>query len=109
MTWNTFQKCQELIWSWRTKTGKPAHEWPDSRDPEFQTQMLEAEVVSQDLEKALVVLAAWRESREGVYQGISCLVHLLRNRQNAGMFRSHLSDVDQFPHMAEPDNDYLEC
>ncbi len=103
MTFETFQKCLDVVKFWRSKYGKEDYQWCDSRDPDLQPLLNECEVVSQDLEKALVALAAWRHAEDGVYQSISCIVHLIRNRQTQGRSRSHLDDADQFPGMASPE------
>ena len=108
MTFDIFKTCVDLIKLWRDKSGKQSYEWPDSRDPEFQPFLEEAKVVSQDLEKSMVALAAWREGRSEIYQGMSSIVHLLRNRQDKGMFRSHLTDEDQFPSMSKPEDPRLQ-
>ena len=100
MTFDTFSKCMDLVRFWRSRTGKQDYEWPDSRDPDLQALFEETQVVPQDLEKALVALSAWRSAEDGVYQSISCIVHLIRNRENKGMFRTHVTDKDQFPEMA---------
>lgn len=109
LTFETFQKCVDLVRFWRSRTGKNDWDWPDSRDPEFQTQMYEAGIVSQDLEKSLVALAAYRSCFKSgfisVYQEISVVVHVLRNRHNKGIQRSHLIPdpvKEQFPDMTNP-------
>lgn len=99
MTFENFEKCMDLVKFWRSRTGKHDYQWPDSRDPELQSLFEETECVPQDLERALVALAAWRESDMSVYQTMSSKIHLIRNRESEGMFRSHVTDVDQFPHM----------
>jgi len=99
VTFDTFTKCLDLVRFWRSRTGKTDDQWPDSRDPDLQALFEETQVVPQDLEKALVALAAWRSAEDGVYQSISCIVHLIRNRENKGMFRTHVTDVEQFPRM----------
>jgi hypothetical protein len=99
MTFETFNKCIDLVRFWRSRTGKYDYQWPDSRDPDLLPLFEECDVVSQDLEKALVALAAWRESDMSVYQAMSSKVHLIRNRESIGMLRSHITDEKQFPAM----------
>lgn len=99
MTFDIFSKSMDLVRFWRSRTGKFDYQWPDSRDPDLQSLFEETETVPQDLEKALVALAAWRESDQRVYQSMSSKVHLIRNRENKGMFRSHVTDANQFPGM----------
>jgi hypothetical protein len=103
MTYKDFERCLDVVKFWRSKFGREEYQWPDSRDPDLQPLLNECEVVPQDLEKALVALAAWRHAEDGVYQSISSIVHLIRNRQNQGRYRSHLDDADQFPRMADPE------
>ena len=74
--------------------------WPDSRDPDFREQIAEFKVVPQEVEKALVALAAWRHGSQDVYQGMSAVAKVIVNRQSQGMFRTHATDADQFPLMA---------
>ncbi len=107
MTFEIFEKCINVARFWRSRNNRRDYEWPDSRDPDLVALLEECEVVSQDLEKALVALAAFRHAEDGVYQSISCLVHLIRNRQNEGLFRSHLTDKEQFPRMTEEHNYFL--
>lgn len=107
MNFETFQKSMSFLEKWRTKHDRDANEYPDSRDPEFRDEMLDAGIVSQDLEKSLVALAAWREGKDDVYRGVSAFAHLIRNRTNKGMFRSHLTDEYQFPSMVDPEDDRI--
>lgn len=111
MDYLTFQKNMDLLKSWRGKHSKAENEYPDSRDPDFREELTEAGVVPQDFEKALVALAAWREQFPYSYQGISAMVHLIRNRNNKGMFRSHLvkSEQEQFPSMTNLADDLIEA
>lgn len=106
MNLDTFNKSIQVVKDWRLKHGKKDYEWPDPRDPKFQDELAEAPVVAQDIEKSLVALCAWREMRGDLYQGMSSVVHVIHNRQVAGMFRSHLSDdvtgKNQFSSMTVP-------
>lgn len=109
MTFDTFSKNMDLLKSWRIKHSKTENEYPDSRDPDFREELTEAGVVPQDFEKSLVALAAWREQYPRSYQGVSAMVHLIRNRNNKGMFRSHLIKLDQeqFPSMTDPTHELI--
>jgi len=97
----TFDKCMILIRAWRSRTDQNNNEWPDSRDPSLRELLTEFSVVPQDLEKSMVALAAWREAGEDIYQKMSTITHVIRNRQKQGLFRTHLvsSGLDQFPTM----------
>jgi hypothetical protein len=99
MDFKTFQKSIDLLKSWREK-GHKNFEFPDSRDPDFQTLMADSGVVPQDFEKSLIALCAWREGRQDVYVGQSAIVHVIRNRQKQGQFRSHLTSDPQFASMS---------
>jgi hypothetical protein len=101
MTFDIFQKTMDLIKAWRDRKDKLPSDWPDSRDPEFREIMEEFKVVAQDLEKALIALAAWRHDFEFAYQSMSGIAKVIVNRQNKEMFRTHLVDFDQFPYMGE--------
>lgn len=97
MTFDTFQKSIDFLKDWKSK-----HEgYPDSRDPSIREDLTQAGVIPQDLEKSLAALAAWREGKSGNYFGMSSFAHLIRNRTTKGMFRSHLSDQNQFPGMVK--------
>src|SRR5579862_6415733 len=100
MTFEIFDKCMALVREWRVRNNKRGNEWVDSRDPDCREIMSEFKVVPQDLEKSLIALAAWRHDEEDVYQGMSAITKVIVNRQNIGMFRSHLLDADQFPFTA---------
>ena len=104
MNFDIFQRNIDVVRFWRSKNDREDWSFPDSRDPEFQEQMAEAGVVPQDLEKSLAALCAWREGKSEVYQGMSAILHVLYNRQKRGMHRSHLTEVEQFKTMCEPDN-----
>ena len=99
MNYETFKKNISFIKSWRLKNDKPNWMWPDSRDPEVVEQMADLQVVPQDVEKSMVALAAYREGSTDVYQGMSVIVHVIRNRGASGMFRSHLTQDPQFDSM----------
>ncbi len=106
MTFETFTKCMQVIKEWRAKHGKHDYQWPETRDPFFQEELTNSAVVAQDIEKSLVALCAWREMRGDLYQGMSAVVHVIHNRQVAGMFRSHLDEdvtgKNQFSSMTIP-------
>ena len=102
MTFETFENAINVVRFWRSRTGKYDYQWPDSRDPDLIPLLEECKTVPQDLEKAMVAITAFRSAEDGVYQSISSIVHVIKNRQNKGMIRSHLSDVDQFPEMNSP-------
>lgn len=95
MTLEIFQKCMKVLKTWR-EAGHKNYEWPDSRDPDFHNYLIEGDVVPQDLEKSFLALCAWRTSRGDVYRGMSSVIHVLRNRQNVGMARSHVQQDPQF-------------
>lgn len=102
MDFKTFQKSIDQI-----KKYRETHEgWPDSRDPEFSLQLMDSGVVSQDIEKSLVALISWRLMKDSRYQGISAMVHLIRNRQVKGMTRSHLTEECFQSEDIYPDEDY---
>lgn len=105
MTFECFDKCMILIRAWRSRHNMPDNSWPDSRDPVIVETLLEFGVTSQELEKSMVALAAWREAKEDVYQTTSTLLQVIKNRQLKGDFRGHLSDK-QFPTMSEENLDY---
>jgi hypothetical protein len=109
MTFETFNRSVALVREWRSRSHKTFSEWPDSRDPEFRDIMLEFKVTPQDLEKSFIALAAWRHDIEGVYQLLSAITKVVVNRQNKGMFRTHLVDKDQFPFMADVDSPEVDC
>ena len=106
MDFKTYDKAIKQVLLWREKTGKKDYEWPDSRDPEFSSLLVDSGVTGQDVEKALVALTAWREFRGDQYQGMSACVHVLRNRQAKGQFHSHLQEdvtgKNQFSSMTVP-------
>lgn len=102
MTFETFDRCMLLIRAWRSRGGKEDYKWPDSRDPAITGTLEEFGVVSQDLEKSIVVLAAFREANEDVYQTMSTILQVIKNRQLKGRFRDHITAIDyecQFPTM----------
>src|SRR5215831_19604895 len=102
MTFETFDKCMLLVRAWRTRNGKEDYQWPDSRDPAITSTLEEFGVVPQDLEKSMVVLAAFREAEDDVYQAMSTSLQVIKNRQLKGKLRDHISAVDhecQFPTM----------
>lgn len=102
MTFETFDKCMLLIRTWRSRHDKNDNQWPDSRDPLLAAMLEEFGVVPQDLEKSIVALAAFREANEDVYQSMSTILQVIKNRQLKGKFRDHTTTVDnecQFPTM----------
>jgi len=106
VTFETFNKCMILIRAWRTRGGKEDYQWPDSRDPSLTSTLEEFGVVPQDLEKAIVALAAFREAGEDVYQTMSTILQVIKNRQLKGGFRDHTTPIDhecQFPTMTVND------
>lgn len=107
MNFDTFQKSIDFLRSWRSKYSRTEDTYPDSRDPSLRDEMVDAGIVPQDLERSLVALAAWREGLDDVYRGVSAFAHLIRNRNQKGMFRSHLTDQDQFPSMTDPEDDRI--
>jgi hypothetical protein len=90
MDFKTYQKSIDQVNLWRSF----GNDWPDSRDPAFSTQLIDTGITPQDIEKSLVALISWRLMRDARYQGISAMVHLIRNRQVKGMVRSHLIDLE---------------
>lgn len=107
MTYETFDKCVLLIKAWRDRHNRYEWEWPDSRDPEFRDIMTEFKVVPQEVEKAMIALAAWRHGKDEVYQGMSAVAKVIVNRQSLGMFRTHTNDEFQFEGMAFPNDPRL--
>jgi len=101
MDFKTFDKGTALIKVWRSREHKMDIEWPDSRDPALREILEEFGCVPQDLEKTMVVLAAWRQSFTDIYPNMSAVAHVIRNRSNKGMLRSHLLDPDQFDQMCD--------
>jgi len=96
----TFQKSIDLVKSWRAAENKATHEWPDPRDPVFQKYLEESGAVSQDLDKSLVALCAWREGRAELYPGMSAVLHVLVNRQKKFPPRQYLEDPMFFKSMS---------
>lgn len=106
MTFEMFDKCMIMIRAWRSRGGKEDYQWPDSRDPSLTSTLEEFGVVSQDLEKSMVALAAFREADEDVYQTMSTILQVIKNRQLKGRLRDHIMPVDyecQFPTMTTAD------
>lgn len=106
MTFETFDKAMILIRAWRSRGGIGDYIWPDSRSPEMMEILSEFGIVPQDLEKSMCALAAFREAGEDVYQSMSTILQVIKNRQLKGRFRDHVTQIDrecQFPSMTEND------
>lgn len=102
MTFDVFDRCMALIRVWRSRGGRDDNKFPDSRSPELIETLAEFGIVPQDLEKSMVALAAFREANEDVYQTLSTITQVIKNRQLKGRFRDHITQVDhecQFPTM----------
>jgi len=77
MYFETYQKAVTALGDWGANENKGL---PDSRDPAFQPYLTGAEITSQDYEKAIVCLTAWRLGQNNLYRGIMSVAHVFRNQ-----------------------------